>query len=225
MLRKGIVVLFILLLTTPNVFGNTFDEKANLAVNTLNEERENLGIYGASYFDNKIYIVGGEITDSGKLKRIIEIAGDIDFSYCISDESVYNLKPYSMPVGKNYIVSEGIKYYIEHEAFINDGYFMMPLRDVINFLSDKNFNNYIFSIQYQGGDENIIEASTGTGSSISISIKNNTVEVPGKVKYKLEGEIALIDGVTYIPYTPDNFSFIFNESNYDRETETLNFKI
>ena len=80
MVKKLTAFLFIFVLMTINVFGNTSDENIDLTIATLNEERESLGIYSASYFNDRIYIVGNDdIIDKDTISnRLLISPNDVD---------------------------------------------------------------------------------------------------------------------------------------------------
>ena len=149
-----------------------------------------------------------------------------DLYYTEFKDNKARITTYSMPINKEYIISDCKKYIIQNTAFIQNGYVMIPLKDVMNVLSEKNSNSYSFYLKYIENEGGIIQVTSIAGRKLNIYIKDNIIEDSvSKEKYHIEGKIEIISGVEYIPYTKENFKLIFNESYYDDEKKVLNFRV
>lgn len=203
------------------------DHMIGIVAGKIWNQRRNLNIQEVNVNEGKIEVIIVEMTPKSETE-IRELAKPYEVTFVNQKyegrDAILLTKKFIFTEGEKYVECEGLTFQLQNAPYVNNGFLMIPLRQVFTVLDDSSDCNY--DLKWVGGDRGIIEVLTNSGLPIQMSCKYNTITIiPYDETYSLDGKIEVQDGVAYFPCSLENLRYIVSSIKITQDIEAMNIEI
>lgn len=203
------------------------DQTIGVMAGKIWNKRHDFNIQEVNVNEGKIEVIIVEMTPKSETE-IRELAKPFEVTFVNKKnegrDAILITKKFIFTEGEKYVDSEGLTFQLQNAPYVNNGFLMIPLRQVFTVLDDSSDCNY--DLKWVGGDRGIIEVLTNSGLPIQMSCKYNTITIiPYDETYSLNGKIEIQDGVAYFPCSLENLRYIVSSIKITQDVEEMNIEI
>lgn len=221
-----------------NLFDITDEDDKSMYIDAgrILKKKDELGVDGVIVKDYTIYVTVLDHTAEKEeaIKAVVEEnKGRLSF---ISRKKKTDLAVgtrMNIQAGKDYATYKGTIIEFTSKPYMKNGYIMIPMRDVCQALSDYTIRDWSVHWSEKEKGKFITIENTWNYADVTISVDTNEiVDIWYYQKFAvedlpqtLEGNIEIIDGTVYLPYSKNNFMDIFYVPVFDPSANTLSIVV